>query len=82
MSWEEGMKVNILSRFRKIKLDDFSIKYENSIKQECIPVGCVPSVAVSVGGGGVCRGGSAWEGCLPQCMLGYTPPCEQNDRRL
>ena len=33
--------------------------------QECIPVGCVPSAAVAV-----CYGG----GCLPQCMLGYTPP--------
>ena len=32
------------------------------IKQECIPVGCVPSAAVCWG-----------EGCLPQCMLGYTP---------
>ena len=32
------------------------------IKQECIPVGCIRSAAVSWG-----------EGCLPQCMLGYTP---------
>ena len=39
------------------------------IKQECIPVGCVPSavVAVSPGRGGV------W----PQCMLGYQPPPDQ-----
>ena len=21
-------------------------------------------------------------GCLPQCMLGYTYPCEQNDRQV
>ena len=27
---------------------------EVSFKQECIPVGCVPSAAVAVGGGGVC----------------------------
>ena len=32
-------------------------------KQECIPVGCVPSAAVAI----------CW-GCLPQCMLEYTPP--------
>ena len=25
------------------------------IKQESIPVGCVPSAAVAVGGGGVCE---------------------------
>ena len=33
-------------------------------KQECIPVGCIPPAAVAV-----CLG----RGCLPQCMLGYTP---------
>ena len=37
---------------------------ESHTKQECIPVGCVPSAAVAV-----CWGG----GGLPQCMLGYTP---------
>ena len=31
-------------------------------KQECIPVGCVLSAAVAI-----------CSGCLPQCMLGYTP---------
>ena len=37
--------------------------------------GCVcPGVS---GQGGFCPGG-----CLPQCVLGYTPPCEQNHRRL
>ena len=42
-----------------------------SSEQECIPVGCVPSAAVTVGGGGVVcpggclpRGGSA-SGCIP-----------------
>ena len=30
-------------------------------KQECISVGCIPSAAVAVGGGGVCPGGL----CLP-----------------
>ena len=33
-------------------------------KQECIPVRFVPPTAVAMGGG---------VGCLPQCMLGYTP---------
>ena len=36
-------------------------------KQECIPVGCVPSAAVTAGGG-----------VLPQCMVGHTPHCGQN----
>ena len=36
--------------------------YQNSTRQECIPVGCVPPAAVAIHGGG----------CLPQCMLGYT----------
>ena len=31
-------------------------------KQECIPVGCVPPAAVAI----------CW-GCLPRCMLRYTP---------
>ena len=36
-------------------------------KLECIPTGCVPSVAVAVPRGGVCPGGClpASEGCLP-----------------
>ena len=34
------------------------------IKQECIPVGCVPPAAVAV----------CWGVCLPQCMLGYIYP--------
>ena len=51
-------------------------------QQECIPVGCMPSAAVAVGGG-------RW---LLKCIRGYTggmsapkharihtPPCEQND---
>ena len=65
-------------------------------KQECIPVGRVPSAAVVVGGclpggdsapgmsaqlvstqGGIrlgCLLGGVCRGCLPQCMLEYTPP--------
>ena len=52
------------------------------IKQESIPVGCVPSVAVAAGGGGlhggVCLGVSV-QGDV--CLRGVcqTPPCEQND---
>ena len=41
-----------------------SLPYESMIKQECIPVGCVPSARVAVSPGG----------SLPQCMLGYQPP--------
>ena len=49
--------------------NDTYIKHFN--KQECIPVGCVPSATVAV-----CQGG------LPQCMLEYhplvaDPPCGQ-----
>ena len=49
------------------------------MEQDSIPVGCIPSAAVAVGGGGGCwvsapvhAGISVW-GCLPQCMLGYLP---------
>ena len=56
-------------------------------KQECIPVGCIPSTEVAIGGvsaQGVCLPGvflpREWvsaqgsvPGGLPQCMLGYTP---------
>ena len=43
-------------------------------KQECIPVGCVPSTAVAVSGGvfpgvlprGVCLGGVCLGGCMPK----------------
>ena len=44
-------------------------------KQKCIPVGCVPSNAVTVRGclPGVVNPSMHWERgkCLPQCMLGY-----------
>ena len=45
-------------------------------EQECIPVGCVQSVAVVVswgGGGGICLGVSARQPPLPR---------EQNDRQV
>ena len=79
-----------------------SKQYLRYQKQECIPVGCVPSAEVTFergclprgcvsaqgvcvcpggvsAGGGVCPGGVFLVGCLPggclpQCMLGYTPP--------
>ena len=41
-------------------------------QQECIPVGCVPPAAEAV----------CWGGCLPQCMLGYTPGCGPGDPPL
>ena len=50
-------------------------KHTQNIKQtqESIPVGCIPSAAVAVGGGGVCsRGVSAPGGvfALGGCLLG------------
>ena len=62
-------------------------------KQECIPVGCVPSAAVAMStpaGTGHCvsqhavgRGVSA-RGCLPWgvCTEADTPSCGQNDRQV
>ena len=45
------------------------------LKLESIPVGCVPSAAVAVGGvsAPVHAGIPAGWVCLPQCMLGYLP---------
>ena len=56
-------------------------------KQECIPVGCVPSAVVAVLGWGVCLGrrclplgDSAWEvstwGCLPGGVLHLDPEAD------
>ena len=42
---------------------EISIK---TTKQECIPVGCVPSAAVAITGGGVCHGVSAQGGASAQ----------------
>ena len=45
---------------------------EKNFEQECIPVGCVPSAAVVVSGGGVSAkggylpGGVSLGGCLPR----------------
>ena len=86
----EFWKINILSLYfvclcvSKIYFSNtvvrwYGLKY---LKQEYIPVGCVPSTAVVVGGGvsaqggvvypgiRVCPGGgvSAWRGCLPRGM--------------
>ena len=64
----------ISTAFEKILLTICFIRYiQHSetkfiLKQECIPVGCVPPAAVAV-----CRGG------LPQCMLGYPPGCGPGD---
>ena len=48
------------------------IKWVSMNKQECIPVGCVPSAAVAV-----CLGGCLPRGCLPRGT--YTSPCGQTD---
>ena len=59
----------------------------------CLPMGgvsaqgkCLPSgvSAKGVSAQGVSAQGGVYpeEGCLPYCMLGYTPPCGQNEKRL
>ena len=49
-------------------------------KQECIPVGCVPSPAVAISRGGEV---SAWEvSARGVSVQGCLSPCEQNDRHL
>ena len=45
------------------RIDCTADSVEVLIKQECIPVGCILPATVCCG-----------PGCLPQCMLGYTPP--------
>ena len=47
--------------------------------QECIPVGCVPSAAVAVSWGGVCRGCVSARGGV--CLLPgvHLSPCGQTD---
>ena len=43
------------------------------LKQECIPVGCVPPASVAVSERGVCPGGSAWQG-VSSCQGGVCLP--------
>ena len=62
-------------------------QYTKYFKQECIPVGCVPSAVVAVcwggglpgggclpGGGGVCLGGAYLGGCITAFTEADTPP--------
>ena len=51
--------------YHLLKLIKLSVKKKQNFKQECNPVGCVPSAAVAISPRGE---------CLPQCMLGYQPP--------
>ena len=71
----------------KLRISAFEGFRQNCpVKQECIPVGCVPSPAVVIWGvcwegcltGGCLLGVSVQGGCLPggcpsQCMMGYIP---------
>ena len=54
------------------------------VSQHALGKGAYPSMHWAGGclPGGVCQGVSAQGRCLHQCMLGYTPPCEENDSAL
>ena len=79
------MRIDIIVRTTKILWSShLYIKFEICWKQECIPVGCVPSTAVAVWWGCVCLrrcvcpGALAGGGCLPRrgclprgCTLPY-----------
>ena len=52
---------------------------KDSSEQECIPVGCVPSAAVAISGGGILsRGMSAYGGVCPDGLSAWGF-CEGND---
>ena len=57
---------------------------DHSSKQECFPVGCVPSAAVAVTGGGVSAHGgvSVQRGGLPRGVSGRHIPPVDNDRHM
>ena len=75
--------IKAIFEWQKSKKNRFS-KFDN--KQECIPVGCLPSASMAVGkGGGVCRraGVSAvGPGCLLREVSARHLPREQNDRHV
>ena len=69
------------------------IKPKEKIKQECMPVGCVPSVAVTVcvcpgcvsafvGGGGYLPGGDVCPGGLPRGVCLTDPPVDRMTRQV
>ena len=59
------------------------IKIRMHSSRWCLPAGCLPGGGYP--GGRVCpvdisaQGGCLARGAHPHCMLGYIPPCEQND---
>ena len=70
---------NVLSCEYKLLKDPAFARIQ--IKQECIPVGCVPPAAVAVclgGGGGVCLS-ACWDTNAPGCGPGDPPRCEPGD---
>ena len=66
--WKVGTYLlHITNRFLVLICSVHQVQwFDNIIKQECIPVGCVPPAAVAVCLWGV--------GCLPQCRPGSPPP--------
>ena len=66
-----------------LKVIWYTIASETYFSQECIPVGCVPSAAVAVGGGCIpaCTG-QGWV-CIPACTgQGVSTPPHSMDRIL
>ena len=59
------------AKIYKTKIEKWHDRTKICLKQECIPVGCVPSAAVAVCPGGSTRGG------LPGGVLPDTPPCDR-----
>ena len=70
----------------------YNLDVLGSIKQKCIPVGCVPPTSVAVSGEGRCLPGVSAQGCLPRgvcprgvcrgggCVCHKPPPtCGQTD---
>ena len=62
----------------KFVLKMIQLIFSIDVKQECIPVGCVPSAAVAGGQGDVCPGGGVCSGGSAQGVSGrHTPTVDR-----
>ena len=57
--------------------------FDDQVNLKCVLGGSLPGEGVSALGG-VCPVGVSVQGVYtpPHCLLGYKPPCEQNDRQV